>query len=334
MEHRKSWDVLLTTYEMILAEKSALKRYDWRYLVVDEAHRLKNENNKISTILRTFRSDNRLLLTGTPLQVCRFAEFTRNKSLEQKQKIKNLKFQKKIQSHVILSAQNNLHELWALLNFLLPEIFASADDFDTWFDSDDCLRGNNDIVQRLRSILQPFMLRRIKAEVEKSLLPKIELKLFIGLTKLQHETYKKVLLKEVKKLDVFGQESNKAINMIAQELRKAANHPYLIDNIEPQPYTTDQHLVDSCGKMKVLDALLAKLKAQGSRVVMFSQFVIMLDILEDYLGWRGYKYRRLDGQTPYEERSESIDEFNADGSDIFVFIISTRAGGLGKLVSF
>lgn len=70
LENRKSWDVLLTTYEMILAEKSALKRYNWRYLVVDEAHRLKNENNKISTILRSFKSDNRLLLTGTPLQVC------------------------------------------------------------------------------------------------------------------------------------------------------------------------------------------------------------------------------------------------------------------------
>lgn len=73
LEDRKSWDVLLTTYEMILAEKSALKRYNWRYLVVDEAHRLKNENNKISTILRSFKSENRLLLTGTPLQVCTFS---------------------------------------------------------------------------------------------------------------------------------------------------------------------------------------------------------------------------------------------------------------------
>ncbi|XP_055320960.1 chromatin-remodeling complex ATPase chain Iswi-like [Sitodiplosis mosellana] len=293
LEKRKSWDVLLTTYEMILAEKSALKRYNWRYLVVDEAHRLKNENNKISTILRSFKSDNRLLLTGTPLQ-------------------------------------NNLHELWALLNFLLPEVFASADDFDTWFDADDCLRGNHSIVQRLRTILQPFMLRRIKAEVEKSLLPKIETKLFVRLTPLQHKVYKTVLLKEVKKINAFGEESTKAINMIVQELRKAANHPYLIDNIEPgPPYTTDMHLVTSCGKMLILDKLLAKLKSQGSRVVMFSQFTMLLDILEDYLGWRGYEYRRLDGQTPYEEREESIDQFNAENSDIFVFIISTRAGGLG-----
>lgn len=217
--------------------------------------------------------------------------------------------------------------MWALLNFLLPEVFASADDFDTWFDSDDCLRGNNDIVQRLRTILKPFMLRRIKAEVEKSLLPKIERKLFIPMTPLQHETYKTVLLKEVKKINNFGETSNKAIHMIVQELRKAANHPYLIDNIEPgPPFTTDMHLITSCGKMVILDSLLNMLKSEGSRVVMFSQFVIMLDILEDYLMFRGYKYRRLDGQTPYEERAQSIDEFNAPDSDIFIFIISTRAG--------
>lgn len=215
----------------------------------------------------------------------------------------------------------------------MPDVFASADDFDTWFDSDDCLRGNHDIVQRLRAILKPCMLRRMKAEVEKSLLPKIELKLFIKLTPLQHETYKTVLLKEVKKIDAFGQQSTKAIHMILQELRKAANHPYLIDNIEPgPPYTTDMHLITSCGKMLYLDKLLANLKSKGSRVVLFSQFTMMLDIIEDYLVWRGYEYRRLDGQTPYEQRAESIDQFNAENSNIFVFIISTKAGGLGKMI--
>lgn len=182
--------------------------------------------------------------------------------------------------------------------------------------------------------MKPFMLRRIKAEVEKSLLPKIEVKLFVGLTPLQRETYKSVLLKEVKKIDAFGQASNKAIGMILMELRKAANHPYLIDNVEPgPPYTTDLHLVNSCGKMMVLDKLLEKLKAQGSRVVLFSQFAIMLDILEDYLNWRGHEYRRLDGNTSYEDRAMNIDEYNAPNSPIFVYLISTRAGGLGNTVN-
>lgn len=155
-------------------------------------------------------------------------------------------------SHLLCGVQNNLHELWALLNFLLPDVFASADDFDTWFDSNDCLRGQNDVANRLRKILRPFMLRRIKADVEKSLLPKIEMKLFVGLTELQKETYKKVLVKEVKKMNEFGEESAKAINNIVMELRKAANHPYLIDGVEPgPPYTTDDTLVNCCGKMMV-----------------------------------------------------------------------------------
>lgn len=234
-----------------------------------------------------------------------------------------------------ITLQNNLHELWALLNFLLPDVFVSAEDFDTWFDSDDCLRGNHDIVHRLRAILKPFMLRRIKAEVEKSLLPKIEVKLFVGLTELQRDTYKKVLAKEITKLNPFGEESSKAVNNILMELRKVANHPYLIENVEPgPPYTTDEHLVHCCGKMMVLDKLLTKLKLQGSRVVLFSQFVIMLDILEDYMTWRGHEFRRLDGNTPYEDRATNIDEFNAENSNIFVYIISTRAGGLGIKPNF
>lgn len=229
--------------------------------------------------------------------------------------------------------QNNLHELWALLNYLLPEVFSSADDFDTWFDSDNCLSGNDDIVKRLHTILRPFMLRRIKADVEKSLLPKIEMKLFVGLTTLQRETYKKVLMKDIQTINALGKSSQKTINMILMELRKAANHPYLIDGIEPgPPYTTDQHLVDSCGKMMVLDKLLAKLKSQGSRVVLFSQFIIVLNLLEDYLIWRGFKYCRLDGNTSFADRQNSIDEFNAEKSEKFIFILSTRAGGLGESI--
>lgn len=240
-----------------------------------------------------------------------------------------------MQNISFLNNQNNLHELWALLNFLLPDVFASADDFDTWFDSDDCLRGNNNVADRLRDILRPFMLRRIKADVEKSLLPKIELKLFVGLSEIQRELYKKVLVKELTKINAMGEESTKAINNIVMELRKVANHPYLIEGVEPgPPFTTDEHLINCCGKMMVLDKLLMKLKAQGSRVVLFSQFVIMLDILEDFLEFRGHEYRRLDGSTPYEDRGKDIDDFNAENSSIFVYAISTRAGGLGKYLYF
>lgn len=179
------------------------------------------------------------------------------------------------------------------------------------------------------------MLRRIKSEVESSLLPKIVLKLYIDLTPLQRDTYKKVLLKDIKVINGNGEVSMKKLNHVVMQLRKAANHPYLINGVEPgPPYTTDQHLVDSCGKMRVLDQLLTQLQAQGSRVVLFSQFKIMLNILEDYLVWKGYEFRRLDGDTIIDKRSADINDFNAENSNIFIYLMTTRAGGLGKEILF
>ena len=95
------------------------------------------------------------------------------------------------------------------------------------------------------------------------------------------------------------------------------------------PYTTDQHLVDNSGKLRVLDKLLVRLQQEGSRVLIFSQMTRVLDILEDYCLWRGFEYCRLDGQTPHEERQSQINAYNMPGSTKFVFMLSTRAGGLG-----
>ncbi|KAJ2814829.1 chromatin remodeling complex Adenosinetriphosphatase, partial [Coemansia furcata] len=114
------------------------------------------------------------------------------------------------------------------------------------------------------------------------------------------------------------------------QLRKCCNHPYLFDGAEPgPPYTTDEHLVYNSGKMAVLDKLLKRCKEQGSRVLIFSQMSRVLDILEDYCMFRGYKYCRLDGSTDHEERVESIQEFSRPDSDKFIFLLTTRAGGLG-----
>lgn len=160
---RNDWDVLITSYEMCLLESAFIKKYQWKYLIIDEAHRIKNEKSKLSEMVRRFKTSHRLLLTGTPLQ-------------------------------------NNLHELWALLNFLLPDVFNSSEDFDNWFDTNNCL-GDDSLVKRLHAVLKPFLLRRIKSEVEKSLLPKKELKIFLGLSKMQREWYTKILMKE---LDVIN----------------------------------------------------------------------------------------------------------------------------------
>ncbi|XP_045151784.1 probable global transcription activator SNF2L1 isoform X2 [Echinops telfairi] len=286
------WEVCVTSYEMVIKEKSVFKKFHWRYLVIDEAHRIKNEKSKLSEIVREFKSTNRLLLTGTPLQ-------------------------------------NNLHELWALLNFLLPEVFHSADEFDSWFDTKNCL-GDQKLVERLHAVLKPFLLRRIKTDVEKSLPPKKEIKVYLGLSKMQREWYTKILMKDIDVLNSAGKMDKMRLLNILMQLRKCCNHPYLFDGAEPgPPYTTDEHIVINSGKMVVLDKLLAKLKEQGSRVLIFSQMTRLLDILEDYCMWRNYEYCRLDGQTPHEEREDAIEAFNSPGSSKFIFMLSTRAGGLG-----
>uniref|UniRef100_A0A673VY58 SNF2 related chromatin remodeling ATPase 5 n=1 Tax=Salmo trutta TaxID=8032 RepID=A0A673VY58_SALTR len=286
------WDVCVTSYEMLIIEKAVFKKFNWRYLVIDEAHRIKNEKSKLSEIVREFKTTNRLLLTGTPLQ-------------------------------------NNLHELWALLNFLLPDVFNSSEDFDSWFDTNNCL-GDQKLVERLHTVLRPFLLRRIKNEVEKSLLPKKEIKMYVGLSKMQREWYTKILMKDIDILNSAGKMDKMRLLNVLMQLRKCCNHPYLFDGAEPgPPYTTDLHLAVNSGKMAVLDKLLPKMKAQGSRVLIFSQMTRMLDILEDYCMWRNFGYCRLDGQTPHEERQISINAYNEENSPKFIFMLSTRAGGLG-----
>ncbi|KPL97092.1 Imitation SWI-like protein, partial [Sarcoptes scabiei] len=192
-----SFDVVVTSYEMVIKEKAVLKKFQWRYIVIDEAHRIKNEKSKLSEIIREFKSMNRLLLTGTPLQ-------------------------------------NNLHELWALLNFLLPDVFNSSDDFDSWFNTNSCL-GDKSLVERLHCVLRPFLLRRLKSEVEKKLPPKIETKIYVGLSRMQREWYTKILMKDIDIVNNAGKSDKLRLLNILMQLRKCANHPYLFDGAEPGP---------------------------------------------------------------------------------------------------
>ncbi|KAL5459816.1 hypothetical protein EMCRGX_G033193 [Ephydatia muelleri] len=285
------WNVIVTSYEMVLKEKATFKKFNWRYMVIDEAHRIKNEKSKLSEIVREFRTANRLLLTGTPLQ-------------------------------------NNLHELWALLNFLLPDVFNSSEDFDAWFNQSKL--DDTKLVERLHGVLRPFLLRRLKADVEKKLPPKKENKIYIGLSKMQREWYTRILLRDIDVVNGAGRVEKMRLLNILMQLRKCCNHPYLFEGAEPgPPYTTDEHLIQNSSKMYVLDLLLAKLKEDGSRVLIFTQMTRMLDILEDYCIWRDYNYCRLDGQTDHADRQKYIDSFNRPGSDKFIFMLSTRAGGLG-----
>ncbi|ODQ77861.1 hypothetical protein BABINDRAFT_163239 [Babjeviella inositovora NRRL Y-12698] len=319
------FDVVITSYEVVIIEKASFKKFAWEYIVIDEAHRIKNEESLLSQIIRMFHSKNRLLITGTPLQ-------------------------------------NNLHELWALLNFILPDVFADSETFDEWFQKDATTDASNgevvkngesvkaidgeagkssgpaqatdssSIIQQLHKVLKPFLLRRIKSDVEKSLLPKKEINLYVGMSEMQRTWYQKILEKDLDAVNSTNgkKESKTRLLNIVMQLRKCCNHPYLFDGAEPgPPYTTDEHLVYNANKTKVLDKLLKRLRQDGSRVLIFSQMSRMLDILEDYCIFRGYKYSRIDGLTDHADRVTAIDDYNAPDSDKFAFLLTTRAGGLG-----
>ena len=170
------------------------------------------------------------------------------------------------------------------------------------------------------------MLRRIKREVEKSLLPKIEMHINVGITETQKSIYRQLL----KKSTIDKGTSTSHYKNILVQLRKVCDHPYLFPGVEPEdsPVLGD-HLINVSGKMRFLDKLLKKAKEDSSQTLIFSGFTTMLDILEDYCIHRDFKYCRLDGNTDLDMRQEQIDDFTSPDTDKFIFLISTRAGGLG-----
>lgn len=215
------FDVIVSSYEIVIREKATLKKFDWQYIIIDEAHRIKNEESLLSQIIRMFHSRNRLLITGTPLQ-------------------------------------NNLRELWALLNFIVPDVFAENESFDEWFqkDSNNENGGEDQVVSQLHKVLKPFLLRRIKADVEKSLLPKKELNVYVKMSPMQKNLYQKILEKDIDAVNGANgkKESKTRLLNIVMQLRKCCNHPYLFEGVEPgPPYTTDEHLVYNSQKMLILD---------------------------------------------------------------------------------
>nr|XP_011469260.1 PREDICTED: chromodomain-helicase-DNA-binding protein 1-like isoform X2 [Fragaria vesca subsp. vesca] len=310
------FDVLLTTYDIALTDQDFLSQIPWNYAVIDEAQRLKNPSSVLYNVLRErYLIPRRLLMTGTPIQ-------------------------------------NNLTELWALMYFCMPSVFLKLDEFLVTFkEAGDPLSGYNtpEVIEQLKSlkgILGAFMLRRTKSKLIENgdlFLPSLtEITVLAPLVSLQKKVYMSILRKELPKLLALssGGSNHQSLQNIVIQLRKACSHPYLFPGIEPEPYEEGEHLIQASGKLMILDRLLQKLHERGHRVLLFAQMTHTLDVLQDFLELRKYSYERLDGSIRAEERFAAIRSFSrqsakqslksqADQNDAFVFMISTRAGGVG-----
>jgi SNF2 family DNA or RNA helicase len=311
-QHVTKFHILITTYEVVLKDIAVISRIRWKTLIVDEAHRLKNHNSRLFAELASVPRDYCVLLTGTPLA-------------------------------------NNTEELWALLHFDDPVAFADKDTFLEKFGE----LNDSTQVNELHSILKPYLLRRVKEDVEKSLPPKEETILEVTLTPIQKKYYKAIYERNTAFLYKGAKPSNAPSLMnVMMELRKICNHPYLVKGVEdriladassnwkrtddtgkekPVDYVKlfGEQLVKSSGKMVLMEKLLLKLFTAGHKVLIFSQMVRVLDLLEELLKMKKYRYERLDGSTSSSSRAAAVDRFNRKSCQRFVMLLSTRAGGLG-----
>merc|ERR1712156_1262686 len=311
------FNVLVTTYEYIIREKALLSKLRWKYMIIDEGHRMKNHNNKLTTTINTcYTTAHRILLTGTPLQ-------------------------------------NKLPELWALLNFLLPSIFKAVDTFEQWFNAPFAITGekvelNEEetilIIRRLHKVLRPFLLRRLKKDVESQLPDKVEYVIKCEMSGLQRKLYQHMQERGIMLQDTSiakkpgGASGAKALMNTIMQLRKLCNHPFMFQQVEesyakhigsPMDIVQGPDIYRSAGKFELMDRILPKLKASGHRVLMFCQMTQCMTIIEDYFNFKGYRFLRLDGMTKADERADMLKVFNSKDSEYFIFLLSTRAGGLG-----
>lgn len=288
------FNVLLTSYELISIDSTCLGSIDWAVLVVDEAHRLKSNQSKFFRLLAGYHINYKLLLTGTPLQ-------------------------------------NNLEELFHLLNFLNKDKFNELAAFQNEFAD----VSKEEQVKRLHEMLGPHMLRRLKADVLKNMPAKSEFIVRVELSPMQKKYYKYILTRNYEALNPKSGGQTCSLLNVMMDLKKCCNHPYLFPvaaeeaPLGPHGNYETQALIKASGKLVLMSKMLKLLKEQGHRVLIFSQMTKMLDILEDFLEGEGYKYERIDGGITGTIRQEAIDRFNAPGAQQFVFLLSTRAGGLG-----
>ncbi|KAJ1987218.1 hypothetical protein EDC05_005954 [Coemansia umbellata] len=337
--HRKDLrcHVVLTSYEAIsnLSGISVFAAHDfiWQAIILDEGHRLKNDQTKMYAILSRFKTRQRVLLTGTPLQ-------------------------------------NDVRELFSLVSFLDPDVFGNATSLHAKY-SADTPEGIGQIKELIRpyilrrkkedqlllvppkcELILPVSMTNLQRELYKATLSRNVQLLRKIATALHGNSATSDMSALVNATDSESEPSHgmpnheggaappkptkstklSSLTNILMEIRRIVSHPYLIRNVEPNfPDEVERHmrLIDSSGKLKLLHALLPELQARGHRILLFAQFKDTLDILEDYLAGEGVRYERIDGDTLPSVRQTKVDAFNSPSSSSLVFMASTRTGGLG-----
>jgi len=290
--------VVVASYESIVEEKTrkSLLHVPWQGLVVDEGQRLKSDRNQVYEILSKFRFPFKILLTGTPLQ-------------------------------------NNARELFNLLQFLDESVDAA--EMETKYAN---LTQEN--VPELHETLRKFLLRRTKAQVLTSHPPMAQMIVPVSMSTLQKKVYRSILAKNPRLMkSIFsrggpvGVKERHNLNNILMQLRKTLCHPFVyspeIEEWTPNSAVSHRSLVEASSKLQLLQIMLPTLRERGRRVLLFSQFLDNLDVMEDFLDGLGLPYQRLDGSISAPEKQKRIDAFNAPDSPYFAFLLSTRAGGVG-----
>ncbi|XP_028549869.1 DNA excision repair protein CSB isoform X1 [Dendrobium catenatum] len=307
---KKSWDhmidmiarseagLLLTTYEQLRIHGEKLLGIEWGYAVLDEGHRIRNPNAEVTLVCKQIQTVHRIIMTGAPVQ-------------------------------------NKLSELWSLFDFVFPGKLGVLPVFESEFAVPITVGGYANATPLqvstayrcavvLRDLIMPYLLRRMKADVNAQLPKKTEHVLFCSLTQEQRSVYRAFLASsEVEKIFDGSMNSLYGIDV----MRKICNHPDLLER-EHSHQHSDYGNPERSGKMKVVAQVLKLWKEQGHRVLLFTQTLQVLDIIERFLTKSEYSYRRMDGLTPIKQRMALMDEFN-NSSETFIFILTTKVGGLG-----
>ncbi len=281
------YDVVITSYALLRRDIAKLKDINFRYVILDESQNIKNATSQTAQAVKQLNSQHKLALSGTPIE-------------------------------------NKLEELWSVFDFLMPGFLFSMADFNSRYVNPIMERQDKIVEKRLKLQIYPFILRRMKRDVAKDLPDKVENIAYCELTDEQRDFYLQVLdsTKEelFKSIEQNGLEKSRlSIFSALLRMRQICCHPRLYDKDNVKN-------VISSGKFEKLKAMLEEIIAEKHRILLFSQFVDMLDIVKAWLDKSGIKYEYLTGKT--KDRQGAVERFNNDPT-IPIFLISLKAGGTG-----